>query len=143
MESWQLPHGMRPTVQITYVQCAACGVMGGLVPDGEPLLPVLDQVGAHIREHHPAENALDALQLVRDVAHPRRAARTSPRGSPSTTSGPAAVMLGQPPDPLGYRIGSWWALPLYPAGSIPALVIVGVLFAGALAWGLAPRARTR
>lgn len=53
------------------------------------------------------------------------------------------VMLGQPPDPLGYRIGSWWALPLYPAGNIPALVIVVVLFAAALAWGLAPRTRTR
>ncbi|MFI5619502.1 hypothetical protein [Streptomyces sp. NPDC051567] len=55
----------------------------------------------------------------------------------------ANVMLGQPPDPLGYRIGSWWALPLYPAGSIPALVLVVALFACALAWGLAPRARTR
>ncbi|AYV32869.1 hypothetical protein EES41_39545 (plasmid) [Streptomyces sp. ADI95-16] len=55
----------------------------------------------------------------------------------------ANVMLGQPPDPLGYRIGSWWALPLYPAGSIPALAFVGSLFAGALAWGLAPHARTR
>ncbi|WP_030732906.1 hypothetical protein [Streptomyces sp. NRRL S-237] len=54
----------------------------------------------------------------------------------------ANVMLGQPPDPLGYRIGSWWALPLYPAGSIPALGIVVVLFAAAIAWGLAPRART-
>ncbi|MFD3679874.1 hypothetical protein [Streptomyces sp. NPDC058613] len=70
MESWQLPHGMRPAVQVTCVQCAACGVMGGLVLDGQPLLPMLDQVGAHIREHHPAENALDALQLVRDVAYP-------------------------------------------------------------------------
>ncbi|MFF1779865.1 hypothetical protein [Streptomyces virginiae] len=55
----------------------------------------------------------------------------------------ANVMLGQPPDPLGHRIGSWWALPLYPAGSIPALMIVLVMFAGALAWGLAPRPRTR
>ncbi|MFE2325300.1 hypothetical protein ACFXD5_15495 [Streptomyces sp. NPDC059385] len=55
----------------------------------------------------------------------------------------ANVMLGQPPDPLGYRIGTWWALPLYPAGSMAALVIVVVLFAGALAWGLAPRTRTR
>ncbi len=54
----------------------------------------------------------------------------------------ANVMLGQPPDPLGYRVGSWWALPLYPAGSIPALVSVVVLFAAAIAWGLAPRART-
>ncbi|GAA2771266.1 hypothetical protein GCM10010493_81010 [Streptomyces lavendulae subsp. grasserius] len=55
----------------------------------------------------------------------------------------ANVMLGQPPDPLGHRLGSWWALPLYPAGSIPALVVVAVLFAVALAWGLAPRTRTR
>lgn len=55
----------------------------------------------------------------------------------------ANVMLGQPPDPLGHRIGSWWALPLYPADSIPALVIVVVLFAGTLTWGLAPRARPR
>ncbi|MFJ9076805.1 hypothetical protein ACIRO3_16360 [Streptomyces sp. NPDC102278] len=55
----------------------------------------------------------------------------------------ANVMIGQPPDPLGYRIGSWWALPLYPADSIPALVVVLILFAGALAWGLVPRARTR
>ncbi|MFE3994684.1 hypothetical protein ACFXPW_23735 [Streptomyces goshikiensis] len=53
----------------------------------------------------------------------------------------ANVMLGQPPDPLGYRIGSWWALPLYPADNMPALVIVVVLFAAAITWGLAPRAR--
>ncbi|MEV7544924.1 hypothetical protein [Streptomyces sp. NPDC089915] len=53
------------------------------------------------------------------------------------------VMLGQPPDSLGHRLGSWWALPLYPARSTVALVIVAVLFAGALAWGLAPRSRTR
>ncbi|WP_285544062.1 hypothetical protein [Streptomyces lavendulae] len=55
----------------------------------------------------------------------------------------ANVMLGQPPDPLGHRLGSWWALPLYPARSTAALVFVAVLFAGALAWGLAPRSRTR
>ncbi|MFJ9077597.1 hypothetical protein ACIRO3_20490 [Streptomyces sp. NPDC102278] len=55
----------------------------------------------------------------------------------------ANVMLGQPPDPLGHRIGSWWALPLYPADSIPALAIVVALFAAATAWGLAPRARPR
>ncbi|MEU9001722.1 hypothetical protein [Streptomyces sp. NPDC048551] len=55
----------------------------------------------------------------------------------------ANVMLGQPPDPLGHRLGSWWALPLYPAGSTGALVFVAVLFAGALVWGLAPRSRTR
>ncbi|MER5569017.1 hypothetical protein ABT083_22775 [Streptomyces goshikiensis] len=53
----------------------------------------------------------------------------------------ANVMLGQPPDPLGHRIGSWWALPLYPADNMPALVIVVVLFAAAITWGLAPRAR--
>ncbi|MEU9945578.1 hypothetical protein [Streptomyces lavendulae] len=55
----------------------------------------------------------------------------------------ANVMLGQPPDPLGHRLGSWWALPLYPARSTAALVFVAALFAGALAWGLAPRSRTR
>ncbi|MFE2927708.1 hypothetical protein [Streptomyces goshikiensis] len=53
----------------------------------------------------------------------------------------ANVMLGQPPDPLGHRIGSWWALPLYPADNMPVLVIVVVLFAAAITWGLAPRAR--
>ncbi|MFF4648122.1 hypothetical protein [Streptomyces sp. NPDC001389] len=55
----------------------------------------------------------------------------------------ANVMLGQPPDSLGHRLGSWWALPLYPARSIAALVFVALLFVGALAWGLAPRSRTR
>ncbi|MFD6939301.1 hypothetical protein ACFWAP_24505 [Streptomyces goshikiensis] len=53
----------------------------------------------------------------------------------------ANVMLGQPPDPLGHRVGSWWALPLYPADNLAALVIVVVLFAAAITWGLAPRAR--
>ncbi|MFJ9344793.1 hypothetical protein ACIRP0_36765 [Streptomyces sp. NPDC101733] len=53
----------------------------------------------------------------------------------------ANVMVGQPPDPLGYRIGSWWALPLYPADSIPALAVVAILFASALTWGLASRRR--
>ncbi|MGW5852361.1 hypothetical protein ACWFQ8_31225 [Streptomyces sp. NPDC055254] len=69
MEGQQLPYGMRPAVAVTYVQCAACGVMGGLVPDGQPLLPVTDQMGAHIREHHPEEDVLDVLQLVPDLAH--------------------------------------------------------------------------
>ncbi|GAA3255389.1 hypothetical protein GCM10010260_83770 [Streptomyces filipinensis] len=70
MESQQLPYGMRPDIPVTYAQCAVCGVMGGLALAEQPLSPLIDQMGAHIREYHPDVSVLDALQLVPDIGHP-------------------------------------------------------------------------
>lgn len=70
MESQKLPHGMRPDVPVTYAQCAVCGVMGGLALNEQALSPMIDQMGVHIREHHPETSIQDALQLVPDIGHP-------------------------------------------------------------------------